>query len=225
MEERAGRRADRLGVVGVDRLAGIDHESRSRGVRRPQHRAGVAGIAHADQDDDQGAVPGRPRTRPGRRLLEHGEDGEHGLGRDGVCHPLQHAGAQGEHPHPGGIGAAAHLLDGAIVGAVGRDVEGLDRNGRVERAADELCSLGHEGALAPARRTLLQQPAQPADPPVREGQPLGQEATSATGALDSASCAVATSAPKASGSLTARSARTLRSTSTPVRCNPLMSLL
>src|ERR1700735_882656 len=95
----------------------------------------------------------------------------------------------------------------------------------IQGRANELGPFGHEGALAPTGRALLQQPAQPADSPVREGQPLGQEATSATGALDSASCAVATRAPNASESLTARSARTLRSTSTPARCRPLMRRL
>ena len=77
--------------------------------------------------------------------------------------------------------------------AVGCDVERFDRHAGVERAADQLGALGHEGTLGPASRALLQQAAQPADAPVREGQPLGQEATSATGACDSASCAVATS--------------------------------
>ncbi len=225
MEERAGRRPHRLGVVGVDRVAGVDDQRGARGVGRAQHRAGIARITHVDQDHDERARAGRPGCASRLRLLEHGEHGEHRLRRDRVGHPLEHAGAQGEHAHARRIGAPAHLLDGAVVRTGGRHVERLDRHAGVERAADELRTLGDEGALAPARRTLLQQPAQPADPPVREGQPLGQEATSATGALASASCAVATSAPNASGSLTARSARTLRSTSTPARCRPLMSRL
>ncbi len=111
--------------------------------------------------------------------------------------------------------------------AFGRDVEGLDRMTRLERTPDELGTLGHEGAFAPARRALLQEPPQPANPPVREREPLAQEATSATSRAPatSASCEVRTSAANAAGSVTARSASTLRSTWTPAWCRPLMSRL
>jgi len=168
---------------------------------------------------------GRPGSRAGHRLVQHGKHGEHWLGRDRVGDPFEDARRKGEHPHASRFGALADLLDGTIVGTVGRDVHGLDGNIRIERTADELRPFGDEGAFGPTCRTLLQQPAQPTDASVREGQPLGQEATPATGALDNASCAVATSAPNASESLTARSAKTLRSTSTPARCKPLMSRL
>ena len=221
VEQRPGGGAHRLGVVGVDRFACEDHRRRARGVRCSEDRARVPRVTHVGEDDDERARRGRPR--PGLRgwLVEHGHHGDHGLGRDRVGHAFENARRQGEHPGPGGACPLADLLGGAIVVPGRRHVDGLDGTAGVERTADELGTLGHEGALGPASRALLQQPAQPADPPVREGQPLGQEATSAIGAFERAACAVATSAPNASGSLTARSARTLRSTSTPARCRPL----
>ena len=187
------------------------------------------------------ALPGsRTSTRtstsePGRAAdqtaaggcVQHGQHGEHRLRCHRVGDPFEDAGGQWEDPGAGDAGPAADLLDRPIGVALGRHVHGLDRCAGLEGAADQLGPFGHEGAFGPARRTLLQQPAQPADPPVREGKPLGQEATSVAeaGAAASASCAVCTSAPNASGSLTARSASTLRSTSTPARCRPLIRRL
>ena len=110
VEEGAGRGAHRLGVVGIDGIAGVDDQRRPRGVRRPQHGAGVARIAHVDEDHDQRTVPGGPGTGLRRRLLQHGEHRQHRLGRDRVGHPLQDPGAQGEHPHAGRVGAAAAPL-------------------------------------------------------------------------------------------------------------------
>ncbi len=66
VEERAGRGAHRLGVVGVDGVAGEDDQGGPRGVGRPQHGAGIARVAHVDQDHDQCArrAPTRDRIRP-----------------------------------------------------------------------------------------------------------------------------------------------------------------
>src|SRR5664279_2437421 len=78
---------------------------------------------------------------------------------------------------------------------------------------------------APA--ALAQELADPSDPLVGEGEPvLGQEPASALEwAPASASLATVTSDAKASGSVTARSASTLRSTSTSARWRPAMNRL
>ena len=146
---------------------------------------------------------------------------------DGVRYPLEHAGREREDTHIRRRSTVADASCPLVRRAFGRDVEGLDRMTRLERTPDELGTLGHEGAFAPARRALLQEPPQPANPPVREREPLAQEATSATSRAPatSASCEVRTSAANAAGSVTARSASTLRSTWTPAWCRPLMSRL
>ena len=173
-----------------------------------------------------GPASGRPRPAPAGGSSSIGQHGQHRLGRDRVGHPLEHARPRGGRPgRPAALARRQTSWVAPSSAPSGDDVDRLDGRAGVEGAADELGALGDEGALGPAGRTLLQQPAQPADPPVREGQPLGQEATSADGASASASCAVCTSAPNAAGSLTARSARTLRSTSTPARWSPLMRRL
>ena len=138
---------------------------------------------------------------------------------------VQSNAATGDLGNAEGGGVFADLPRGPVAVALWRDVEPLDGDARVEGGADELRPFGYERALGPTRRALLHQPPQPADAPMRERQPLGQEATSLTATPASASCAVRTSAPKACGSLTARSARTLRSTSTPATWRPLIRRL
>ena len=108
-------------------------------------------------------------------------------------------------------------------GAVGHE-QGLGDPAGLEAALDHVGALGHKGAFAPPGGAVLQQPAQAADPLVRVGQRLGQEAASSAG-VALALAATATRAPKASASRTARSARILRSTSTPAWCSPLMKRL
>ncbi len=81
--------------------------------------------------------------------------------------------------------------------------------------------------VRPPQAALPQQLADPLDPLMRKCQPdLVQEAASAVASvLASASSATFTNDAKASGAVTARSANTLRSTSTSAACRPAMSRL
>ena len=53
VEDRARGGADDLGVVQVDAAAGEDDRVRAGGIRCPDDRAGVAGIAHLFEDGDE----------------------------------------------------------------------------------------------------------------------------------------------------------------------------
>ena len=92
VEERSRRGAHRLGVVRIDRIGGEEDRRRSRGVGGPQDGAGIARVAHVDEDHDQ-----RPRPSGqlvGAGLVQHGHDGQDRLRRHGVGHTLEHTGGQ-----------------------------------------------------------------------------------------------------------------------------------
>ena len=111
--------------------------------------------------------------------------------------------------------------------ALGGDVDGLDRCAGVERHRQQLRPLDHHDPLGGPQAPLAEELAEPPHPLVGEGQTrVGQEPASAVaGAWPARSLATCTSDANASGSVTARSASTLRSTSTSARCRPAMNRL
>ena len=114
VEQRPGGRPHRLGVVRIDGLAAEDDRVDPGGIGGPQHRPGVAGIAHVDQDDDQGLLGRRP-CQPGHvapPASQHGQDRQNGLWRDRVGHPLEHARSEREEPRPR-LRAPAHTSRGS----------------------------------------------------------------------------------------------------------------
>ena len=141
MEEAARARPHRLAAVRVGR-AGAEHDrARTARVRRPQHRAGVAGVGELGQrhrqprrGGDQVARPATSRraqtaTRPcgvtvsdsaGGGLLGDQPDGDGGAG--------QQVAVRGG----GGLGGE-HLADAVRVGAAPRRRPAAPRRGRARR--------------------------------------------------------------------------------------------
>ena len=214
VEQRADAGPHRLGVVGVDRAAREHHGVGARRVGAADDGAGVARVADVGADGDQ---PGA-----GERLSEGYVDvaaQRHETGRgDRVGQQLEGAVLDESHPHPvrqvGKLdaGPVEHLLDAA----------GLDRGlDGVRAVGKEQPPLGADRAAAQLAKLLQASVAR------REGVG-GQAEASARGALTSsgrAALATSTSALNAAMSLTARSARILRSTSTPARPRPWMNRL
>jgi len=102
-----------------------------------------------------------------------------------------------------------------------------ENRARLEGDRQQFRALYHQGALGASQTALPQQLPDPPNPMVGRGESgLVQGLASAlVRASVSASLATCTNEANASGSVTARSARTLRSTSTSARCSPAMSRL
>ena len=147
------------------------------------------------------------------------------MGGDRVGDLVGDPGTEGEGPAPGGQPVGHDRRDLPVPGSLGRHEQRLWDGPGGQPAGDHLDPLGHEGAFGPAGGALLKQPAQTADPLVRVAELLAQEAATSAPVPGAFAEATATSAPKASESVTARSARILRSTSTPARCRPAISWL
>src|SRR5215211_8844266 len=110
VEQAAGGGPGRLGALEVDRPVGGDDGVGGEGVGRPEHGAGVAGVADLGQHADQAG-----RGRQGLQGADHaGQDRDQALGGGG-------GGQGGQHRlgHQGDLGAAlAGLVDQA--GVAGR---------------------------------------------------------------------------------------------------------
>ena len=121
-------------------------------------------------------------------------------------------------------GVPAHGVD------AGRVELRLDAPPGGQRLGDERRALDDEGALVPTRTAAPLEAPQPLDPGVGERQAGARAGPGVHGrrraqAAWSAAFAVSTSRPKAAASVTARSARILRSTSMPAALSPAMNRL
>ena len=204
-EQRAGRGPHDLRVGRVDGVRG-EHDRLGPGrLGRPQDGAEVARIGQADGDDDEAGVS---QDLASRRAVAH--DGQQRLWCLRGRHPLQDAGGQrragGAGEHPAGRRRAL------------RHVDRLELVTRLHGDRGEGRALDHQRALLPARTAAPQEAPQSLDLRVGVGQ-------SAQDAASRPPWAAATMALKARGSVTARSARTLRSTSIPAECSPAMNRL
>ena len=213
VEERADAGPDRLGVVGVDGAAREHHRVRAGRVGAADHGPGIAGVA------DVGADRHQPRAR--QRLGER--DVDEAAQRD----------------HAGRAHRVGQQLERAVLDPGHADPVGQDRELDVGAGEDLLDAAGLEGGLDGVRAVGKEQPplgafraaAEPAyflQAGVARLQRRDQAEASARGALTSsgrAALATSTSALNAAMSLTARSARILRSTSTPARPSPWMNRL
>ncbi len=87
VEDRAGGGPHDLGVVEVDTATGEDHAVCARGIRCPDDRAGVAGVANLFEDGDQRGCRAQDVFDGGRELVAYGHDALRG---DGVGHGVEH---------------------------------------------------------------------------------------------------------------------------------------
>ena len=220
VEQAAHTRPDGLGVVGVDAAAG-EHDAIGAGrIGGADHRAGVAGVADVGADGEQAGV----HERGNRDVQEVADRDDAGRG-DGVGERRQGA-VVDDGPGPGGLTPRGvplgGLTGGEHLGHAALDLEGgLDG---LRAVGKEEPTLGSDRAAAELPRLL------DAGVPGSQGRRRsGQaETLSSRGALTSsgsAALAVSTRTTNAAMSLTARSARILRSTSTPARCRPWMKRL
>ena len=111
--------------------------------------------------------------------------------------------------------ASTNAADPVTGSRPGRDELGLDLPSGVDGFADELAALDDERAVVGTRTAAPEQAPQPLDLGVAERQRFVQ----------SAALADATSDANAAASVTARSARILRSTSMPAALSPAMNRL
>ncbi len=146
---------------------------------------------------------------------------------DRVGHPLDDPGQQIEDPDPRVEGPVDHGGHSLIGPALGGHVDRLDHRSGIQGHRQQFRSLDDQGALRAPKAPLAEELSESADPLVGVGQSdLTQDPVSApAGAAASASLATWTREAKASGSVTARSASTLRSTSTSARWRPAINRL
>ena len=222
VEGAADAGAQRLGVVEVDRAAGQDDRVGTGGVGTAHDGAGVAGVTDVGADGDQPRVLGDGPVELDVDEAAHGHDAgrtdrvaERGQ-RAVVDQGAAYAGGQVGH-EPERVRAHQDLLDAP------RDEGPLDGLRAVSEEEPPLRTLG-----------AAAQPTQLLDARVARGQrglarlDHRRDQAETLGALTSsgrAALAVSTSALNAAMSLTARSARILRSTSTPARFRPWMNRL
>ncbi len=200
VEQRARRRPDHLRVEHVDGPWRHHHDLDARRLGRAQDRPQVAGIANPVGDDDELGALEHDRVR--RRRADDGEQPRRRVcGRD----PLGHTGPE--------------LMDGSPCRGHRRDPRshelGLDRPPGGHCLTDERRSLDDERRLLVTRTAAPREAPQSLDLRVGESERLGQ----------SAALAASTRRANAAASVTARSARTLRSTSMPAALSPAMNRL
>ena len=207
-----GRGAHDLRVERVDRARREHHGVDAGGLGRAQDRAEVAGVGEPVGDDDEPGV-GQP-ARPGGRVLRTTAN------------------------RPGGVSVAA-IRSATPVGqrvcrsrrrrpasTPGATVLGLDRPAGGDRLADEGRALDDERTVLGTRTAAPEQAPQPLDLGVGEcASPAASPPWHADQLAAERALAASTSAPKAAASVTARSARILRSTSMPAALSPAMNRL
>ena len=212
-EDAARRCAQALSVVGVDAVAGEHDRVGAHRVGDPDQRARITGFGDLDRDGDQPRRAGEHIDKVRRRHFAHRDQSDrcHGVrqrfcgafGDDMHRHVTQHR------PEPGQCGFGD---------------EDLDDEPAPQRRLDEVRPLGEEAFGTAPTGVAMQLD--------RCRHPVGAlgecQAASPDGALTSsgsAPLATSTSAVNAAGSLTAISARFLRSTSTPAALRPWISRL
>src|SRR5262245_49530771 len=223
VEETAGAGADRLRVIRVDRVADQDHAFGSGRISATQHRSGVAGVAHVGADSHQ---PGHPGEKRLQRNVDEAAAGHHALWLHGLAHRGDDLDLDDLPRDAGRVGPGPQLRVAIGRLGIGEHLEHDTVDG--QRLAYRLRALGDELALRVPERPVSEtsNPAYPARP---DGQ-LGRSAQAADSLLALTSSgrlffARSTSASNAAGSLTASSARCLRSTSTSAAFRPWMKRL
>ncbi len=245
--QRADRRAHHLAVVDIDAGVADDDRVGAGRVGAADDRAGVAGVAHVGQHADE-RVGRQVAHRDAQGDVEHAAYGSDPLRGLRVAHGREHLGAHLVHPQ---LGRAGSVDDGRMpLGGLGRDVDVAHELGTEGHGlAHGLGPLGEELTRARTHRAPGQRP-HCLDP---IGSGVGQHegsrrsvcvalrcrmsrdvaqaaspaalATAALAAAGTLARDTSTSAVKAAASLTARSARILRSTSTPASLRPCMNRL
>ena len=216
-EDAARRRAQALAVVRVHAVAGEDHRGGAHRVGEPDQRAGVTGFGRGRRRPRTSAgwsASTSARSVSGSRAHRDQPRRSHRL-RQRLRRPLGHrvhrqAGQQRAVALRGGLVGGEHLVDQAAP----------------RRRLDQVRALDEEAPSTTTPGVALQFN--------RSHHPGGSfsecrcQAASPEGALTSsgsAALATSTSAVNAAGSLTAISARFLRSTSTPAALRPWISRL
>ena len=230
VEQAAGGGPHRLGALEVDRPAGGDDGVGPEGVGRAQHGAGVARVADLGQHAHQ-ARGRRQRLQGPEHARQHRDQALRG---GGVGQGGQHRLGHQRHP---GAALAGQVDQAGVAGrgplggqqAVG-DVAGL------EGRPDPLRPLQQEAAIGPGPR---RRPGELARRPHRGVAGAGDHVHGAAGAARQALPlepleplesfrpwrALVTRLANVRGSVTAMSARTLRSTWMPARRSPEMNRL
>ena len=212
---RAGRRGPRrwpartLGLVGSTEPGRQQDAGGAGGRRRADDGAGVARVADPGQDDDRQAGLLGPGHDLGGGGHEHGGHGHDGLGRAGGQGALELLALDVGDRGPGRPGPVDQLDLGPA-----DDEDLVEVRAVVEGRADGARALDDEGPFF-----------SPGAGVPRRGD--GPRWTLALTRSEAAACssATATRAVKAAGSVTARSARILRSTSTSAAFRPAMNRL
>ncbi len=212
-EDAARRGAQALAVVRIDAVAGQHHRVGAHRVGDADQRARVAGLGDLHRDRHQPRRVGKHvgQRRFGQRAHRDQSDRSHGL-RQRFC---------------GTFGHQVHRDVGQHRAESGRRRfrgEHLGNQSAPQRCLDEVGPLGEKAGGAASSDVAVQ-----LDRCRHPGGAFGErQAASPDGALTSsgsAPLATSTSAVKAAGSLTAISARFLRSTSTPAAFRPWISRL
>ena len=201
-------------------MAGQDDCVRAHRVGDPDQRARIAGLRDLRGDRDQPRPIGQHVVQARRRHIADRDQPDRCDGvRQGFCGAVGHQ-MDGH--------AAEHRLEAARRGFGDED---LDHQVAPQRRLDEVGSLGEEACGTAPSDVAMQldrcrHPVgalgerQAASPASFAGTPDGAFTSSGSAPL-----ATSTSAVKAAGSLTAISARFLRSTSTPAAFRPWISRL
>ena len=223
VEQAADAGPHGLGVVGVDRVAG-QHDGVGAGrVGGADHGAGVAGVADVGADRRPGRVDRRGASV--ERDVEEAADRDHAGRGDAVAE-------RGQRPvvdqGPGRAPAAARSAYCSVAAGVANTSTTQPGTASAPATAFGPSARKSRRSARTGRRLSLRAS-------LTRALPAGQRAWSGasgrrrpSGALTSsgsAALAVSTSALNAATSLTARSARILRSTSTPARFRPWMNRL
>ena len=214
-----------LPLCGSTASPGEHHGVGARGVAGADHRAGVAGVGHADQHRDQ------PRVAGEGLVQAHGDGGAHrddALGRDGVGEGGGGLVGDAGDPHAGGLRPVAQLRVAVGHGVGEEEVVHMPGAalGPGQRVPHRAHALDEETPGLETRRAP-QQLAGCYDARRAFGEELAQAASSFFASLSdgTAARATSTSAVNAAGSEMAISERFLRSTSTPASLRPCMNRL
>ena len=224
VEQRAGRGPHALRIGRVDGAVAAHHGVDPGGVRRPDDGAQVAGVAHVDAHDDEGGAGQARRAGSGRTETT----ASRGWGVTVEATRSITPGARSKTRPPPARTRSVTVDARPARRPLGGDVDGLDVGAGGQRHRQQFRPLDHHDLLGgpqapPLRRSWRSLRTRwwvKARPDWVRNRPRRSQA-----AVARASLATCTSEANASGAVTARSARTLRSTSTSARCRPAMKRL
>ena len=155
-EDRAGRGADDLGIVRIDRTFTEDDCGHVRRFGGAENGAEVAGIRDPERHDHE-TISGEC-SLVGRR---HPCDGEHGLRCDGRSDAFEYAFLQHDPPDAGSLHACIECGKGSV--GVDAVIDGLDGGVAVERSRDHARTFDHKGLFVLACPGVPQQLGEPPD--------------------------------------------------------------